>query len=69
MNKLFSTFVFVHVISYSLFFLFLVSLSFSMSAGFFVVLPWEPGKVIGVFVIRPLKSVLDLVKDRDPEFE
>lgn len=40
-----------------------------MSAGFFVVLPWEPGKVTGVFVRRPLKSVLDLVKDRDPEFE
>lgn len=40
-----------------------------MSAGFFVVLPWEPGKVTGVFVICPLKSVLDLVRDCDPESE
>lgn len=40
-----------------------------MSAGFFVVLPWEPGKVTGVFVIWPLKSVLDLVRDCNPKFE
>lgn len=42
--------------------------SFSMSAGFFVVLPWEPGKVTGVFVMWPLKSVLDLVRDCNPKF-